>query len=345
MQAQEPRPRAPRHLVLIAAFALLGTACTLTFGEPAPSTKATASRAPDANGDAETAPTAPTGGDGAGTGTDTSTPSGGGGPRATRSGHVSITQTSTTVGAKTYEQWSAAAAFVDAPLGGYGSPTGGGSAGTTCQAHEDGPCVAYTCTVQSNGGDPSGGRATKQPHAGEIRLELAGGVITLAPREDGSYAAATGQTKLFGAAEPVKVRAAGDAVPAFEQSIVTPSAVTVTAPAWPALGQALSVRRGAPLDVAWTGGEAGVVYVSAGGLNAAGDRSASVACRFDGKAGRATIPGAVTDKLIPTSQGALSAFAHTSIMMKRGEFDLYLSINASARTPSGATASGLLRVE
>ena len=45
------------------------------------------------------------------------------------------------------------------------------------------------------------------------------------------------------------------------------------------------------------------------------------------------------------SSKPIRAFAHTSIMMKRGEFDLYLSINASARTPSGATASGLLRVE
>jgi hypothetical protein len=252
------------------------------------------------------------------------------GDGTTRVGSVTLTQMTFQAGPTTINSFSASAAFVET--------TATGTA--TCKTSTEGDCTISECTIpQGGGGAPQ--QPTSSPHAGEIKVAATGNV-TLTPDAKGVYAAKTGQTELFKAGADISVKAAGDKVPAFDKTVKGPSIVTVTAPTWPAAGQPFQVDRTKAIDLVWKDGTAGDVTASVSSL--AGDKSATVMCKFAANANKGTIPAAALGKLVVTAQGSISVSASSTVAFDQGDWKLSLTAFSPAKAGT-AMASGIANVK
>jgi len=279
------------------------------------------------------------GGDAGGGGTD----GGGGGGGSTKIGSISLSSSTFKVASTTIATHSASAFFADET--GAAGDTGGTSTG--CTTTTDGSCTVVECQAKGGDGGTVGGGdggKVKSPTAGEIDLsggKIAAAGIKLTPNGDGLYTADSGQTAIWDGGEDISVKALGDAVPAFDQKVKAPSAVTLTKPAWPAPGTPLAVNRANALDLQWTGGSAGDVTVLLS--SAGGGKSAVITCKFPSAGGTGTVPASSLGKLA-AGAGVVSMVNTSTNAFKQGDW----AINLTATSPvlaGSAVASGQINAQ
>jgi hypothetical protein len=127
--------------------------------------------------------------------------------------------------------------------------------------------------------------------------------ITLTPNANAQYQTdlVTGDL-LFVGGETLTFSAQGGDAPAFEADLVAPSFITVTQPVF--TGAAFAITLGDDLEVAWTGGDEGVVSVFL--VRALGPGEANkVECTFPASAGAGTVPATALE-VLGTGAGSMS---------------------------------------
>lgn len=269
-------------------------------------------------------------------------PGDGDGTEATKSGSIMVTQSSYSVAGNDMFMYSTMASFVDAT-----GSTVGTTNGVKCTQSTDGDCSISECDLPSGSGNETDagngtpGEAKKQPTAGDITIS---GLedVTMSPDGNGAYTAKSGQVALFEGGADVTFKAAGAEVPAFEKVLKAPSSVTLTAPAWPAPGTALEIDRSKDLDLTWDNGTAGDVQASISSL--AGQKTATITCKFKADAGQGKISKAALGKLVATDTGSISVSAMSSESFDQGGWKLSVMALAPASAGS-ASAAGSAKIK
>ena len=135
--------------------------------------------------------------------------------------------------------------------------------------------------------------------AGPITIKGRQDAFTLQVRSDGQYMWADKSTAAFAEGETVTVAAAGNVVPPFSTTLVTPARVTITSPVATVSGGTVNVTadRTRDLTLQWTGGAAGEVGVSlealahaVSGVRPQGETRLEMTCTYPASAGTGTIP-------------------------------------------------------
>lgn len=211
------------------------------------------------------------------------------------------------------------------PMGGYYA-SAGFSRGDGCQVQPAGPCAVIRCDGPA--GAPLG--------AGTISIGGGAAPVTLAPDTAGVYTTAMGEQPLWQGGERITIAGTGDpaGVPGFSAALVAPAPVvgtTVGAAGWPSEpGQSLAVPRGAPLQVAWMAGGAGMVGVSvetmAGPL---------VSCLFPAGAGSGAVPAEALGAL-PAGSAFVVLVSLAEQETLAGPYPVSLALVTQGRTATGA---------
>lgn len=186
----------------------------------------------------------------------------------------------------------------------------------TCTEQVEGSCTYQACTYT-----PQDGGAAVFASAGTITITGGSETVTLTPESAGTYPAVSGQQLLWSDGASLAFKAAGDAVPAFEGTVVGAGAVSLTAPALVS-GTPLAVDRAKALDVEWTGGGSGSVWV----VVAAGTQR--ISCTFTAAAGQGTVPTTLLQKLSAGS-GGLSVSSGDSTIAMAGDRQVTLTASVS----------------
>ncbi|MBK8995289.1 MAG: hypothetical protein IPM35_05960 [Myxococcales bacterium] len=182
-------------------------------------------------------------------------------------------------------------------------PDSAGDVLLTCTKQVEGSCTYQECTYT-----PQDGGAAVFASAGTITITGGAETVTLTPESAGTYPAVSGQQLLWSDGASLTFKASGDTVPAFEGTVVGAGAVSLTAPTLVS-GTPLAVDRAKALDVQWTGGGSGSVWV----LVAAGSRQ--VVCTFAAAAGMGKVPTTLLQKLSAGSGGLSVSSGDTTITM------------------------------
>jgi hypothetical protein len=300
------------------AFLVLTSACAAKADDPnssggGASTDGTPPPAPGATKTGTTpSPSQPAGGGGTPSGGDpsqpaTPTPD----PKPSlKNGTITITQSSSTVGATTTPTYSAMASFIDAT--GAVIPAGM----PTCTTSTENGCDLTACDLPKAAPAPTTTATTpppatppKMPTAGDIKVTSLED-LTLSPDANGLYAPKSGQSQFFTTGQTIDINAVGADVPAFQKTITAPSRISVTGPTWPALGTPLAIDRSQDFVLTWDntpdpgGAATGDVQVTISTIST--DKMASMVCKFSVAGGTATIPAATMGKLVATSTGSIS---------------------------------------
>ncbi len=230
-------------------------------------------------------------------------------PTETKNGFFTISSSRYTVSSTMVEQGYASGTM-------YRSPPSSSGGGGGCSNATYGACDVQTCDSVTTPTD--GGLAITYTDSGPIKIsgvEVNDGTMTLTPAGYG-YATVSGAVALFNGGANVRWVAPGNATggPAFDVSLVAPTAVQVTAPAF--VQGKVSASAAQDLAVTWTGTPTSAVTAQL----AAGVAGHSVVarCTFTGSSG-----------VVPA--GALSAVrsaggsASIMVMME----------NRAERTPDG----------
>jgi hypothetical protein len=201
---------------------------------------------------------------------------------------------------------------------------------TGCTIAPDTSCNAPNAGAVSfdDQGDTSSSTTTLSPNAPNIAPASLGG-------GGGWYPQA-----LFSGAPPfvggdlLTVTAEGGVVPAFVATIVTPSPVTLIAPAPPADGGSFGTYAIATADdlaVSWTGGESGatVHVVLTGGVT-------TVDCVFDATTGQGTVPQASLS-LLQGRPGSFIVYQNRVSTVQTGTY----AVQIDARNACDQTSNGL----
>jgi hypothetical protein len=189
---------------------------------------------------------------------------------------------------------------------------------TDCVTSSTGPCERVACPAS----DPDA--AVPQVfQAGSIALTGGKEMVTLTPSADNTYKTVLGGTYLWDGDETLTVQAQGGDVPTFAASVTAPSAVTITAPTFPAHSASYSIDRNHPPVFQWTGGAGAKVSIAM--ATAGTDMSHWVSCRFDATLGTGQIPAAALADL-SVGQGKLSISSVAQKEVDAGDF--VVTINA-----------------
>jgi len=204
-------------------------------------------------------------------------------PTETKVGTVTIESTRYTVGTTEAEQGYASGTFYRIP-----PAMGTGIGGCTTQTF--GACDVQTCMVAGTPTD--GGLSITYTDAGPMTIsgvQVNDGTMTLTPGAYG-YVTVSGAVALFNGGDTVHFVAPGNShgAPMLDVSLVAPSSVTVTAPAFV---QGMVVASAShDLAVTWTGSSASAVTAQ---LTAGANGTSAVAhCSFPGNSGSGIVPAA-----------------------------------------------------
>jgi hypothetical protein len=210
---------------------------------------------------------------------------------------------------------------------------GAALASPACPKTTDGACAIEDCPA-SDAGLPL---PTSTASAGT--LQITGGTMPVSLVPSGtSYPPVQGTSRLWNGGESIHVTAAGAEVPAFDIGLTAPSYVTVTAPAWPALGSNLTIDRTQPLTLSWSGGQDGTVEVQ---LRVSGARQVGVVCMFPAASGSGSIPVTALAKFpVATTGASLSVDCITDKNTTAGAWSVLVRADAKARTTAGDGVTG-----
>ena len=204
-------------------------------------------------------------------------------PTETKVGTVTIESTRYTIGTTEEEQGYASGTF-------YRIPPAMGSSGGGCTTQTYGACDVQTCVV---GGTPTdGGLSITYTDAGPMTIsgvQVNDGTMMLTPGAYG-YITVSGAVALFAGGDTVHFVAPGNShgAPALDVSLVAPSSVTVTAPAF--VQGVVAANASHDLAVTWTGSSASAVTTQ---LTAGASGTSAVAhCSFSGNSGTGIVPAA-----------------------------------------------------
>jgi hypothetical protein len=255
----------------------------------------------------------------------------GAGGTPTRGGGVYLTSWDYAIGSTPARGYSASAAFVRA----YPTATGG-----SCTSTTSGDCVLYRCPVASSAADA--GAAAPGASAGAISVTGGASPLRLVP-SGGSYAALTGQARLWSGGEALTITADGAEVPAFTLRATAPSVLTVTSPVFPAAGGSVVVARSRAFAVSWTGGAAGSVSANVGAVSAS--TSTSILCTFPASSGAGSVPASLLAQLpSPATSAYVSITGSATAAAVVGGWDVRATLTTLARTASGsATAAATIQ--
>jgi hypothetical protein len=254
-----------------------------------------------------------------------------------------LTQTSLTIADQEINSFSAMALFTEVAAGGAAVP-----GAPKCTTSKEGSCDVTVCDIPAASGGGSGGTP---PPAGEPKNSPSASDITITGAEEivleaddkGNYTPASGQTKLLTAGEDVKVKAKGKEVPAFDKTVKAPSLVTLTAPEWPAAGDAFAIDRTADLEFNWDNGTAGEVQAS---ISAITDKKMStIACKFKADAGTGKITKAALSKLVASEQGSISVSGISTTAFEASGWKITLTAMSPSSVAAGGVASATASIQ
>jgi hypothetical protein len=257
-----------------------------------------------------------------------------------KAGTVTMTQTVFSAAGTEVVSTVAAAGFYEGTL------NASGSGDFSCKESKEGDCTITECDLgpTPDGGTETDAGTTKSPHAGEIAIKSAS-EMKLTPDADGKYEGKNEQSRLWTNGGDISVKAAGADVPAFEKSLKAPSAVKVTAPAWPALGTALEIDRANDLDITWSDGGAGSVQAMVSSSSDDNTKFATVSCVFKSDTGGAKIPKAALSKLIAGDRASIYVSAATIEEVTAGDWKVSVMAMTPATTSGGDMASGQAQIK
>lgn len=165
----------------------------------------------------------------------------------------------------------------------------------------EGDCVLEKCEVAA-GTDPHDAISLRPSvDGGAIEVETSRGKQTATFDAAASkYIEPTLTSDFYGDRETVVVKSTGGVVPAFRTTFVAPGAIDITEPDD---NTSRAIRRDAPLDVIWGGGQSG------GGVYIRIDADLqgavlSMTCSFDAKAGKGQVPVSMLSQVPARAPGA-----------------------------------------
>jgi len=235
--------------------------------------------------------------------------------------------------------------------------TDGGDA--DCTSSEADPCRITECTVEvpmaMDGGVPmdagmdagpmdagptADAGAMEAPNAGIISLSGGAMDLVLSPMADGTYDSRTGTGLLWNEGDALVFNGAGDAVPAFTETLTGPGLVTVSAPSF--MSPPLSVDRTTTLSLTWSGGSMpGEVHVLLTGSEMTDGtmRSVTVDCAYDGASGAGDVPAEALGALPSGAGGSLAVGTAAQTTVDAGDWNVTVRAQSVARADTGSPAT------
>jgi hypothetical protein len=221
---------------------------------------------------------------------------------------------------------SVSAGFVDGP--GNGLPKG-------CRREVIDNCATVLCDFTDGGAQTVSPGAPRS--AGVITIGGTATAFTLeydaAGMKYGAVPAVPTDQLLFTGGSSITFDAAGQDVPAFAESLVAPTPITVTSPALP-----LSIDTGNDLVFDWKGSSAGMVAFNIRTVSGAGASATLVSCQFPPSALTGTIPSALLqqlDKTDATTSAVLTTDLSTTKAVRSGDYMIHLAVGSLVTQADG----------
>jgi hypothetical protein len=145
---------------------------------------------------------------------------------------------------------------------------------------------------------------------------------------------------LFAGGEAIAVSAPGADGPALALSVTAPTALTVTAPAWPAGNDRLRVPQAEALAFAWSGASAGELVVNLSDEA----QVTSVQCAFPAADGVGEVPAAALAAL-PLGGGYVDVELRSEQITRDETWELRLAVSTHAEVAPGSLAIAQVVVE
>jgi len=206
----------------------------------------------------------------------------------------------------------------------------------SCSNTELGDCFLLECPIGLGSGGADG---SVFPTAGNITVT--GGyqpIVNLIPDANGLYASPdiNKDHVMYHPSTTLNISAAGAEVPSFTDTLTTPAAVVVTAPAIDGANQ-VTIDTSGDLSVSWTGGGAGEkMMVALFGKVTGTDSSYTLTCKFDSTAGTGTVPATLLSALASVDKdGLIMAYGHTTKEIIAGQWTIEVRTSEFATSPSG----------
>jgi hypothetical protein len=237
-------------------------------------------------------------------------------------GNVFVYLTHSTSGSFDFRSTSVGATFYDA------IPATGTA---TCNAVTDAECVVTACS-----GTSSSGTATEAA-AGDVTVAGAGQTVMLHTALD-SHQTVSAQTLYWTGGETLDITSTGATVGAFNDSLVVPSQIQVSAPYLPA-GTAVPISRASGLTLNWTGGGAGDAVFILSAVGASG--SVSAVCRYPASQPPKVMPASVLS-LFPAGMASFSASTQAQHEQRVGAWQVTSLAYFNAVYDTGASVAGQL---
>jgi hypothetical protein len=262
-------------------------------------------------------------------GKDSGVPDSGDSGATPKAGFIGVTSRSTEVA--TVFNNAVGAAFVDGP--GTTLPKG-------CSRQVVGKCATLLCDFTNGGSQttPTGAPSS----AGRITIGGTATAFTLDYDATLMKYAAVPQVPtdhlIFAGGSTITFAAAGQDVPAFADSLVAPTPITVTSPALP-----LSIDTSKDLVFDWTGSSAGMIAFNVRTATSNSGTTVSstmVSCQFQASALTGTIPGAILrqlQKTDATTTATLTTDLSSTKEAPAGDYLVHLAVGSLATKADGKT--------
>jgi hypothetical protein len=270
------------------------------------------------------------GGNGSGSGSGSGS---NGTPTETKTGIVTIESSRYTVSTTEVEQGYASGTFYRIP-----PVTMGGT--SPCTTSTFGSCEVQTCNAVTTTTD--GGVSITYTDSGLMTIsgvQVNDGTMTLTPGQYG-YITVSGSVALFNGGDTVHFAAPGNpsGAPAFDVSLVAPTSVQVTAPAF--VQGAVTASSTQDLTIAWTGtATSGVTAQLSAGTTG---RSAVARCSFSGSAGHGVVPaGALSAVRAVGGSASIIISAENKTTKEPDGWKLSFSLLTYGLIPSGVAVGTL----
>jgi hypothetical protein len=275
-----------------------------------------------------------TGPDGGGGSGGSNGSNGSNGSTETKAGFMTIESTRYTVSSTDVEQGYASGTMYRIP------PVMAGGT-SQCTTSTVGACQIQTCSTSGTG---SGGDVPiTYTDSGLMTIsgvQVNDGTMTLTPGAYG-YTTVSGAVALFNGGDTVRFVAPGNpqGAPAFDVSLVAPTSVQVTSPAF--VQGSVAANAAQDLGVAWSGPATSDVTVQLAGGTAG--TSASARCSFSGSAGHGVVPtGALTAIRAAGGNASIIVSAETKATRSPDGWQLSFSLLTYGLIPSGIAAGTLV---
>lgn len=251
-------------------------------------------------------------------------------PTETKAGFFTINSTRYTISTTMVEQGYASGTMYRIPP----ATSGGGG----CTSATYGACEVQTCTAATTTTDA--GLAITYTDSGPVKIsgvEVNDGTMTLTPAGYG-YATVSGAVALFNGGSTVRWVAPGNpaGAPGFDVSLVAPTAVQVTAPAF--VQGKVTASATQDLAVTWTGSStSGVTAQLAAG---AAGRSVVARCTFTGSSG--VVPAAAISAVRGAGGSAsIMVMMENRAMRMPDGWNLAFTLQTYGLVPSGIAVGTL----